>query len=74
MPRLLTRLVTADEGAPLGARAWLDTRLLLPDLGGRRFKNVFTGEELTPADDQGRPALTLAEVFGHFPVALFVDV
>ena len=46
-PRLMTRLV-ADRRPAAGAAVWEDTRLLLPGVEpGRRWRNLFTGEELT---------------------------
>jgi (1->4)-alpha-D-glucan 1-alpha-D-glucosylmutase len=71
VPRLLTRLVSGPEGLPLGAEVWQDTRLLLPDSApAPHWYNLFTGETLTCVDHQGQPALSLAEVLAHFPVAL----
>jgi (1->4)-alpha-D-glucan 1-alpha-D-glucosylmutase len=73
VPRLLTRLVPGPEGLPLGAEVWQNTRLLLPDVEPKLlWHNLFTGETLTCVDPQGQPALSLAEVFAHFPVALLL--
>ncbi len=67
LPRLLTELVPQTGDLPLGRQVWWDGLLPIPDLEpGRRFRNLFTGEILTPKD--GR--LPLAEVFATFPVAL----
>ena len=74
VPRLLTRLVPGPEGLPLGAEVWQNTRLLLPDVEPKLlWHNLFTGETLTCVDPQGQPALSLAEVFAHFPVALLLS-
>jgi (1->4)-alpha-D-glucan 1-alpha-D-glucosylmutase len=73
VPRLLTRLTGNVQQLPLGRTVWQDTRLMLPDSGARlRWRNVFTGETLTVAEQGGRLMLPLAEVFGTFPVALFL--
>ena len=74
VPRLLTRLVPAPEGLPLGAEVWQDTRLLLPDGEPKpSWHNLFTGETLTCVDSEEQPALSLAEVFADFPVALLLS-
>ncbi|MDR3632869.1 MAG: malto-oligosyltrehalose synthase [Isosphaeraceae bacterium] len=74
VPRLLTRLVPGPEGLPLGAEVWRNTRLLLPGVEPEpRWHNLFTGEILTCVELQGRPALSLADVFAHFPVALLLS-
>ncbi|HEX5270677.1 MAG TPA: malto-oligosyltrehalose synthase, partial [Gemmataceae bacterium] len=70
-PRLMTRLV-GEGDLPLGA-VWDDTRLLLPGVEpGRRLKNLFTGEELTAGEHDGRTSVAAAEVFASFPVALLM--
>jgi (1->4)-alpha-D-glucan 1-alpha-D-glucosylmutase len=73
VPRLLTQLVPATEGLPLGNEVWRDTVLRLPDAArGRRWRNVFTGEVLTPSERGGQPVLLAGEVFATFPVALLL--
>ena len=73
VPRLLGRLVPEADRMPLGAEVWQDTVLLLPEVApGRRLVNVFTGEQLVVAEREGRGVLSLAEVLGHFPVALLM--
>ena len=70
-----TRIATAfgPAGPPLGAAAWQETRLLLPDVDPAwRWSHVFTGERLAPIESEGRLALAAADVFAHFPVALLV--
>jgi (1->4)-alpha-D-glucan 1-alpha-D-glucosylmutase len=73
VPRLVTRLAAGPDGLPLGSKVWRDTRLLLPGLDPRlRWRNVYTGSELSGAEVQGQAALPLAEVFADFPVALLL--
>ncbi len=73
VPRLFSRLTEAVGELPFGKDVWQDTRLLLPGLGsGVRLRNVFTGETLSATEQDGQGSLLLADVFGHFPVALFV--
>jgi (1->4)-alpha-D-glucan 1-alpha-D-glucosylmutase len=72
VPRLLSHLIGPSD-APLGAAPWQDAALLLPGVEpGQRLRNAFTGEALTAARREGQAALPLAEVFAHFPVALFL--
>jgi (1->4)-alpha-D-glucan 1-alpha-D-glucosylmutase len=69
-PRLLTRLVGPDA-LPLGA-VWGDALLLTPDVGEPAWRNIFTGEILSPTERDGRRGLVLAEVFANFPAALLL--
>ena len=56
-----------------GAEAWQDTRLPLTGLDpALRWRNVFTGEVLTPEDRDGQPSLAAADLFADFPVALLL--
>jgi (1->4)-alpha-D-glucan 1-alpha-D-glucosylmutase len=67
-PRLIQRLRN-DSGAaaPLGAHAWGDSVLLLDRAGeGRRFRNLFTGQEI--GRNGGR--LPVSELLRDFPAAL----
>jgi (1->4)-alpha-D-glucan 1-alpha-D-glucosylmutase len=71
VPRLMTRLVPDAKHPPLGEAIWGDTRLDLSGMDSSlRWRNIFTGEILAPADREGKPSLTAAELFAHFPVAL----
>jgi (1->4)-alpha-D-glucan 1-alpha-D-glucosylmutase len=72
VPRLLTRLPESPDGLPLGAPVWQDTALVLPEAAGRRWRNLFTGEEVGGAGDQGGATLRVGAVFAHFPVALLL--
>jgi (1->4)-alpha-D-glucan 1-alpha-D-glucosylmutase len=72
VPRLLTPLPESPDGLPLGEQVWEDTALVLPETAaGRRWRNLFTGEEVSTAGEQG-DTLRAGEVFGHFPVALLL--
>ena len=62
-PRLFSRLVEADELAPLGAKAWGEARLPLDG----RYLNVLTGER-----HEARGHVSVAQVLSTFPVALLV--
>jgi len=71
IPRLVVRLAGGVERPPLEAEVWGETRLLLPPrLAGRRYRNIFTGEVLAPASQEGIPDFFLGTVLKRFPVAL----
>ena len=53
---------------PLG-EAWGKDQLLLPVSAGTQYRNVFTDESVTVAEDR----LALSTVFATYPVALLVS-
>ncbi len=74
-PRLSSAVATPDQPFPLGAESWKISRVLLPpELGGRRFRNLLTGEHLEPARKQDEAWLFLARVFATLPVAILESV
>jgi (1->4)-alpha-D-glucan 1-alpha-D-glucosylmutase len=64
-PRLFTRLMEADDLAPLGRKAWGDSRITLEE-------ETQLVDALTGARHHGR-ALHVADVLASFPVALLVN-
>jgi (1->4)-alpha-D-glucan 1-alpha-D-glucosylmutase len=71
VPRLVVRLADGADRPPLGPEVWGKTQLLLSgQLAGRRYHNIFTGEDLTPDSYEGTPGPPVAAVLGRFPVAL----
>jgi len=62
-PRLFSRLVEADDLAPLGTKAWGEARLPLDG----RYLNVLTGER-----HEARGYVSVALLLSTFPVALLV--
>jgi (1->4)-alpha-D-glucan 1-alpha-D-glucosylmutase len=73
VPRLVARLTRGAEQPPVGSEVWGKTRLLLhPQLAGRNFRNLFTGELLTPESYRANPGPLVGSVLGQFPVAIFV--
>jgi (1->4)-alpha-D-glucan 1-alpha-D-glucosylmutase len=71
VPRLVVRLGDGTERPPLGPGVWGNTRLLLPPpFLGRRYLNLFTGEELAPDNHKGATGSLLSAILGRFPVAL----
>lgn len=69
VPRLTTNIVDLGR-LPLGEQAWGDTQITLPASLGRKFRNIFTGEEFVPEGNK----LKLAQVFQNFPVAVLERV
>lgn len=68
VPRLVARLTDAGRPFPLGAAAWGDTALVLPDdLVSRTWSQLFTGARLSAGGD-GR--LMLADLLSILPVAV----
>jgi maltooligosyltrehalose synthase len=73
VPRLIGGLLTGTHDTPLGKTVWQDTQLLTPGIDPCwDWRNVLTGEPVVFAGDDAQPTLTLAELFGHCPVALLV--
>jgi (1->4)-alpha-D-glucan 1-alpha-D-glucosylmutase len=69
-PRLVARLTGLAKVEPYGPDVWGDTRLILPRRCGNKFNNLFTGEILSYASGDHRPAISLSDVFRIFPVAI----
>ena len=73
VPRLVARLTPDPARPPLGAEVWSDTRLPLAGLDpSLRWRNLFTGDVLTPEVRDGQPSLAAADVFAHLPIALLL--
>lgn len=71
VPRLVATLTERNERPPIGPEIWGDTRVLLPsDVQATSYRNLFTSEALHPGTQGKGLALPLAEILGHFPVAL----
>lgn len=71
VPRLVTRLVKEDQ-APLG-EVWGDTAVHLPGApGGLGWRNVLTGQTLSPAERDGQLSFAIGELFADLPVTLLV--
>ena len=72
VPRLMARLTA---GNATGGKAWKETYLTLPGAKvGQKYRNLYTWEEHTTIEHDGGAVLPLAEVFGHFPVALLEQI
>lgn len=74
VPVLIVGLTGGAEHPPTGSEIWRDTRLLMAGHEGSRYRNLFTGEELTVKPEQSVPSLWAGDLFGSFPVALLEKV
>ncbi len=68
MPRFACTLMRGKVQLPLG-EAWGKDQLVLPVSAGTRYRNVFTDESVTVAED----GLALSTVLATYPVALLVN-
>jgi (1->4)-alpha-D-glucan 1-alpha-D-glucosylmutase len=74
-PRVCARLLGSDGRPPLGGDSWKTSRLLVPEeLGGRTFRDEFTGAEIRPTIASGQAWIFLGQVFEHVPVAILTVV
>ena len=46
----------------------------LARIGASTYRNIFTGKVVSASERNGRRALSVGEVFAHFPVALLGSV
>ncbi|MEW5756783.1 MAG: hypothetical protein AB1810_10810 [Pseudomonadota bacterium] len=70
-PRWISRLVSADDGLPLGEAVWSGTAIDVPQLAvGARGINMLTGETVEVVSRASVPALPVEVLLGTFPVAL----
>jgi len=74
VPRLCARQLGGELAQPTGANLWHDTAIEVPTQSRARFRNIFTGELLTPENSNGTVALKVSSVLGNFPVALLAAV
>lgn len=73
VPRLCSQLTTPGT-PPLGPEIWGEEVLPLPPEAPAVWENVFTRATLRVLPGRPTPALALAEVFRHLPVALLVGI
>jgi (1->4)-alpha-D-glucan 1-alpha-D-glucosylmutase len=73
VPRLMVGLTGGEQRPPLGEDVWTDTWMSVPDdASSAVYRNLYTGEVLTPVEREGVAALNLKDVLARFPVALLV--
>lgn len=72
---IVPRLIAGVDGDITATLPWGDTSIIVAAEANRRsFRNVLTGERLTPEPRRGGAgALAAARVFAHFPVALLAS-
>ncbi len=68
-PVLIAGLLRRELEAPIGETVWRDTAVLLAGDAGHRYRDLFTGAEITSEPKRGRASLPLAQVLATFPVA-----
>ncbi len=74
-PRFFTKLISGNDGLPLGKEIWKDTFIVIPfaDIGAK-YRNVFTGEIVSIESHKGAINLPLSDIFMNFPVALMEKI
>lgn len=71
VPRLVGGLLGGTARYPVGEGVWMDTWLELPgDQIGKKYQNLFTGEEHSVGLRAGVAGISLESVFSCFPVVL----
>ncbi|TVQ30283.1 MAG: malto-oligosyltrehalose synthase [Phycisphaeraceae bacterium] len=71
-PRL-TRPLSPEGAFPLGADAWGDTTIELPEGAPTAWLNAVTGERCAIETAGAPSALKLADILANFPVALLIS-
>jgi (1->4)-alpha-D-glucan 1-alpha-D-glucosylmutase len=74
-PRLLAKRLGDTDALPLGAAAWGDALLALPNATpGQRYRDIFSDRTHTVIQRDGTTGLPLSALLEHFPVALLERV
>lgn len=74
VPFLVSSLLNNGETAPIGARVWQDTEVVIPSCPCcASYRNAFTGKMLHTAQYEGYGTIRLAEALQQFPAALLVS-
>jgi (1->4)-alpha-D-glucan 1-alpha-D-glucosylmutase len=67
--------VGADPRPPVGVEAWGDAEVVLrKQLSSGPYRDVFTGETVSPVRRNGDLVLPVGEAFSHLPIAMLVNV
>ena len=71
VPRLVARLCPDAARPPVGTEIWADSWMTVPSWSARtHYRNLLTGESLTPSLLEGRHVLSLGQAFQELPVAV----
>jgi (1->4)-alpha-D-glucan 1-alpha-D-glucosylmutase len=71
-PRLLTRVIAPGD-LPLGAEAWEEGLLRLPEgIAAPRWRDICSGQVVDAANRDGQLSFRLADLLAHFPTALLL--
>lgn len=70
VPRFMMGLLSEEEPCAVREGVWGSTRLPVSLLPALAYENVFTGEVLRVSKEEGTRALSVADLFATFPVAL----
>jgi (1->4)-alpha-D-glucan 1-alpha-D-glucosylmutase len=75
VPRLVASLPGGGSDPTAGASCWTDTSIIVPSsIHGHELVDAFTGQPAGPrVRDDGDAHLDVADLFGHFPVALLTS-
>jgi maltooligosyltrehalose synthase len=77
VPRLVASLLADRPMPPIGADVWRETAIEHQAIGTEKppacYRNVLTGETVTPVESDGRLVLPAAKVFERFPIALLTS-
>jgi (1->4)-alpha-D-glucan 1-alpha-D-glucosylmutase len=72
-PRLVSRVTNEEHWLPCGSLSWRASRVLLPaGFGARRYRNLFTGEDVRPAQHEDAEWIFAGDALRTMPVALLI--
>jgi maltooligosyltrehalose synthase len=65
----------ADTRVPVGAGTWGDAEVVLrKQLPSGPYRDIFSGETVSPVRRDGDLVLPIAEAFSHLPIAMLVNL
>jgi len=71
VPRLVAKLADPSHGLLPSADRWTDTRVRLPEgWRGRRWRDVLTGQVITPVQGANADWLLVSQVLANCPVSI----
>jgi (1->4)-alpha-D-glucan 1-alpha-D-glucosylmutase len=73
VPRLVASLAGQKGVLPVGSEVWQDTALVLSsEIAGHKYRNVLTGEAVSPTPGAEGATLRIGKVLADCPVALLL--